>query len=65
MNRFRSIYVSAVAVAGTGLIGSFFITTAQAHSWNKEQFVTATKQFIVSHKILRHNKAVPPPVQNQ
>ncbi|HSU32891.1 MAG TPA: hypothetical protein VLJ11_16815 [Bryobacteraceae bacterium] len=65
MNRFRSIYVSAVAVAGTGLIGSFFITTAQAHSWNKQQFVTATKHFIASHKLLRPNKAAQPPTTGQ
>jgi hypothetical protein len=62
-SRFRSIYVSAVAVIGTALIGSFFISTADAHGWDKQRMLNETKNFIVSHHTLHSYKTLPAPVQ--
>jgi len=64
-SRFRSIYVSAVAVIGTALIGSFFISTADAHGWDKQRMLSETKKFIVSHHSLHSSKILSPPVQAQ
>jgi len=43
--------VSAIAVVGTGLIGSFFISTADADGWDKQKLFSATKNFIAKHRV--------------
>lgn len=66
MNRkFRSIYLSAIAVVGTGLIGSLFISTADADGWDRQKLVSATKNFIAHHRVHRPaaNLQAPPPVK--
>ena len=62
-SRFRSIYVSAAAVIGTALIGSFFISTADAHGWDKQRMLHETKNFIVSHHPLHSSKILSAPAQ--
>jgi len=64
-SRFRSIYVSAAAVIGTALIGSFFISTADAHGWDKQRMLSETKKFIVSHHTLHSSKIAPASAQAQ
>lgn len=58
-SRFRSIYVSAIAVVGTGLLGSFFISTADAHGWDKQRMLSETKKFIVARHVLHAAKVLP------
>ena len=58
-SKFRSIYVSAIAVVGTGLLGSFFISTADAHGWDKQRMLSETKKFIVTRHVLHTAKVLP------
>jgi hypothetical protein len=62
-SRFRSIYVSAIAVVGTALLGSFFISTADAHGWDKQRMLSETKKFIVTRHVLHASKVLPDTTQ--
>ena len=51
-SRFRAFYISALAVAGIGLIGTSFVPRAQADVWNKMTIVTVNEPIIAGTKVL-------------
>ncbi|MDQ2712377.1 MAG: hypothetical protein M3Y24_09155 [Acidobacteriota bacterium] len=50
--RFRSFYISALAVAGIGLVGTSFVPRARADAWNKMTYVTVNEPIIAGNKVL-------------
>ena len=51
-SRFRSFYISALAVTGIGLVGTSFVPRARADAWNKMTYVTVNEPIIAGNKVL-------------
>jgi hypothetical protein len=50
--KLRSLYISALAVTGVGLLGTSFVPKAHADAWNKMTIVTVNEPIIAGQKVL-------------
>ena len=48
----RSFYISALAIAGVGLLGSSFVPRAHADAWDKMTIVNVNEPIIAGNKVL-------------